>query len=67
MVEILSELEDSNEREKTTLYGNTSGQMNFERNADFLNKEISFLLDNLRKVSFLNNFSLIESDRSWLK
>jgi len=66
MVEILSELEDSNEREKSTLYGNTSGQMNFERNADFLNKEISFLLDNLRKVSF-NYLSLIESDRSWFE
>lgn len=29
------------------------GQANFERKTEFLNKEISFLLDNLRRVIFI--------------
>jgi len=32
------------------------GQANFERNTVFLNKEISFLLDNLRRVSEFKSF-----------
>lgn len=52
MSEILYEMEDLNEQEKTTLYGGSSSfkMSAFERNADFLNKEISFFLENLRKV-----------------
>ena len=52
MTEILTEIEDSNEQERTTMNAINGGQANFERKAEFLNKEISFLLDNLRRVSF---------------
>jgi hypothetical protein len=53
MSEILTEIEDSNELEKTSMNAINGGQANFERKAEFLNKEISFLLDNLRRVSIL--------------
>ena len=52
MSEILTEIEDSNEQERTTMNAINGVQANFERKAEFLNKEISFLLDNLRRVSF---------------
>lgn len=55
MTEILNELEDSNEQEKTTLYG--MGGSAFERNAQFLNKEISFFLDGLRKKAMDNGLN----------
>ena len=47
MSEILEEIEDEQERKS---HGSLSL---YERNSDFLNKEISFLLDNLRKVKVL--------------
>jgi hypothetical protein len=65
MSEILNEIEDSKEQEKSTLYGgvNGSGMISaFERNAQFLNKEISFFLDNLRMKAMdhgLNEDSLL--------
>jgi|LauGreDrversion4_2_1035121.scaffolds.fasta_scaffold343655_1 hypothetical protein len=46
MSEILCEIQDSNEQERSSY-----GTLNIERNTEFLNKEISFLLDNLRRVS----------------
>lgn len=64
MAEILTEIEDSNEQERTTMNAINGGQANFERKAEFLNKEISFLLDNLRRVTFIYEFIfLIESNR----
>jgi len=48
MSEILEEIEDSNEQERKS----HASLSIYERNSDFLNKEISFLLDNLRKVAF---------------
>lgn len=35
----------------------TSGVLFESRNAEFLNKEISFFLDNLRKVELILNYS----------
>ena len=52
MSEILTEIEDSNVQEKSSMNAINGGQANFERKAEFLNKEISFLLDNLRRVIF---------------
>ena len=56
MSEILTEIEDSNEQERTSMNAINGGQANFERNTVFLNKEISFLLDNLRRVSEFKSF-----------
>jgi hypothetical protein len=47
MSEILCEITDSNEQEKFSYQA-----INIERKSEFLNKEISFLLDNLRRVRF---------------
>lgn len=57
MAEILTEIEDSNEQERTTLNAINGGQANFERKAEFLNKEISFLLDNLRRKATDNGLN----------
>lgn len=62
MTEILTEIEDSNEQERFTMNAINGGQANFERKAEFLNKEISFLLDNLRRVSF-NQFNTNDRKR----
>ncbi|MFS8160110.1 MAG: hypothetical protein ACMG6E_07855 [Candidatus Roizmanbacteria bacterium] len=48
MIEILNDMEESNETENTKM--KTSGVLFESKNAEFLNKEISFFLDNLRKV-----------------
>lgn len=49
-MDILNDMEESNETENTKM--KASGVMFESRNAEFLNKEISFFLDNLRKVSY---------------
>ena len=65
MSEILTEIEDSNVQEKSSMNAINGGQANFERKAEFLNKEISFLLDNLRRVIFTFKIIIIESNRQW--
>ena len=58
MAEILCELEETKESEQIQ-ESKIQGLMYDQKNADFLNKEISFLIDNLRKVS-IHNIKVIQ-------